>query len=76
MLPTLTGIRVEIEGETVTLAATDRYRLAVREFTWRPQRPEVSAIALVPARTLVDTAKTLGTEGEVSLALAGSTMTA
>jgi DNA polymerase III subunit beta len=72
MLPTLTGIRVEIEGESVTLAATDRYRLAVREFTWRPQRPEVSAIALVPARTLVDTAKTLGTEGEVNLALAGT----
>ena len=37
MLPTLTGIRVEIEGESVTLAATDRYRLAVREFTWRPR---------------------------------------
>lgn len=73
MLPTLTGIRVEIEGEAVTLAATDRYRLAVRELTWRPRRPEVSAIALVPARTLVDTAKTLGTEGEVDLALAGGT---
>jgi DNA polymerase-3 subunit beta len=72
MLPTLTGIRVEIEGEAVTLAATDRYRLAVREFTWRPERPEVSAIALVPARTLVDTAKTLGTETEVSIALAGA----
>jgi DNA polymerase III subunit beta len=72
MLPTLTGIRIEIEGETVTLAATDRYRLAVREMTWRPQRPEVSAIALVPARTLVDTAKTLATENEVTVALAGS----
>jgi DNA polymerase-3 subunit beta len=71
MLPTLTGIRIEIEGETVTLAATDRYRLAVRELTWRPERPEVSAIALVPARTLVDTAKTLAGEGEVTLALAG-----
>lgn len=72
MLPTLTGIRVEIEGERVTLAATDRYRLAVREFTWRPARPEVSAIALVPARTLVDAAKTLAPSGEVTLALAGS----
>ncbi|MEU2975383.1 hypothetical protein, partial [Nocardiopsis alba] len=28
-LPMLTGIRVEIEGETITLASTDRYRLAV-----------------------------------------------
>jgi len=71
MLPTLTGIRVEIEGEKVTLAATDRYRLAVRELTWRPERPEVSAIALVPARTLVDTARTLAAEGEVALALGG-----
>src|SRR5690606_5733626 len=32
MLPVLTGVRLEIEGSTVTLAATDRYRLAVREF--------------------------------------------
>lgn len=72
MLPTLTGIRVEIEGESVTLAATDRYRLAVCEFTWRPARPDVSAIALVPARTLVDAAKTLAPSGEVTLALAGS----
>lgn len=72
MLPTLTGIRIEIEGESVTLAATDRYRLAVREFTWRPEHPEVSAIALVPARTLVDTAKTLGSENAVNIALAGA----
>jgi DNA polymerase III subunit beta len=72
MLPTLTGIRIEIEGEAVTLAATDRYRLAVREFNWHPQRPEVSAIALVPARTLVDTARTLGPEGVVTIALAGA----
>jgi DNA polymerase-3 subunit beta len=71
MLPVLTGIRVEIEGETVTLAATDRYRLAVRELTWRPGRPDVTAVALVPARTLADTAKTMG-GGEVTLALAGT----
>ncbi|HSK27726.1 MAG TPA: DNA polymerase III subunit beta [Jiangellales bacterium] len=70
MLPVLTGVRVEIEGETVTLAATDRYRLAVRELSWHPERPDVSAVALVPARTLADTAKTMGT-GEVTLALAG-----
>ena len=33
-LPMLTGIRVEISGEKVVLAATDRFRLAVRELTW------------------------------------------
>src|SRR5205823_13881150 len=39
-LPVLTGIRVEIDGEDVTLAATDRYRLAVRTLRWQPVRSE------------------------------------
>ena len=30
-LPTLTGIRMEVDGGNIVLAATDRYRLAVRE---------------------------------------------
>ena len=58
-LPTLTGIRVEIDGSTITLAATDRYRLAVREFAWNPENSALETNALVPARTLADTAKTL-----------------
>ena len=70
-LPTLTGIRVEIEGPSVTLAATDRYRLAVREFTWQPLSSSAEAQALVPARVLADTAKSLVAAPEVHLALAG-----
>jgi DNA polymerase-3 subunit beta len=50
-LPVLTGVRIEIEGDTVTLAATDRYRFAVREFMWKPESPEMSAVALVPRAT-------------------------
>ena len=68
-LPTLTGIRLEIEGSSVTLAATDRYRLAVREFSWHPQSPSISAHALIPARTLADTAKSLADVDEVLIAL-------
>jgi DNA polymerase-3 subunit beta len=71
-IPMLTGVRVEIEGETVTLASTDRYRLAVRELQWKPERPDFSAIALVPARTLADTAKSLTSGAEVSIALGGA----
>lgn len=71
-IPMLTGVRVEIEGETVTLASTDRYRLAVRELHWKPDRPDFTAVALVPARTLADTAKSLTTGAEVSIALAGT----
>ena len=71
-IPMLTGVRVEIEGETVTLASTDRYRLAVRELHWKPERPDFSAVALVPARTLADTAKSLTAGAEVSIALGGT----
>ncbi len=70
MLPVLTGVRVEIDGERVTLAATDRYRLAVRELRWRPTDPEVTGTALIPARTLADTAKALASAGvEVAVSL-------
>lgn len=70
MLPVLTGVRIEIEGSSVTLAATDRYRLAVREFTWTPERPDISATALVPARVLADTAKAFASGSEITIALA------
>ncbi|MCK8676286.1 MULTISPECIES: DNA polymerase III subunit beta [Streptomyces] len=71
-LPVLTGVRIEIEGETVTLASTDRYRFAVREFRWKPESPDASAVALVPAKTLLDTAKALTSGDTVTLALSGS----
>ncbi|CCH85475.1 DNA polymerase III subunit beta [Modestobacter italicus] len=68
-LPMLTGVRLEIEDDLVTLAATDRYRLAVREFAWRPESSGLSAAVLVPARTLADAAKTLTSGPEVTLSL-------
>jgi DNA polymerase-3 subunit beta len=69
-LPVLTGVRLEIEGEKITMAATDRYRLAVRELAWTPEQSGLSAIALVPARTLADTAKSLASADKVTVALA------
>ncbi|MFJ3200303.1 DNA polymerase III subunit beta [Streptomyces sp. NPDC086989] len=71
-LPVLTGVRIEIEGDRVTLASTDRYRFAVREFLWKPENPDASAVALVPAKTLLDTAKSLTSGDTVTLALSGS----
>jgi DNA polymerase-3 subunit beta len=69
-LPTLTGIRLEIEGTHLVLAATDRYRLAVREFEWNPLSTGFSANALIPARTLAETAKALASADKMSIALA------
>ena len=72
-LPTLTGIHVEINEDSVTLAATDRYRLAVREFNWTPAQPGVSTSALMRGRTLADAAKSLTGTKNVSLSFAPTT---
>ena len=68
-LPGLTGVRIEIENDTLTLVSTDRYRLAVRELRWNPGRTGLSASVLVPARALLDTARSLTSGAEVLIAL-------
>lgn len=69
-LPSLTGVRMEIDGDKLTLICTDRYRLAVRELFWNPANPDISAAVLVPAKALTDTARSLTSAAEVSIALA------
>jgi DNA polymerase III subunit beta len=71
-LPMLTAVNVELDGATMTLAATDRYRLAVRELAWSPApgfggQGRVSL--LVPARTLSDAAKMMSAGTEVRIML-------
>ena len=56
-LPVITGVNVEINGEVITLVATDRYRLAIRELGWNPARPDARSTLLVPAKTLADAAR-------------------
>ncbi len=68
-LPLLTGVRMEIEGDTMALLATDRYRLALRELRWTPTRTDISEVALVRARTLNDAARSLGGSDQVTIAL-------
>src|SRR5699024_7430059 len=68
-LPLLTGVKVEISGETMTLMATDRYRLALRELTWNPATPGAEQTALLRGRTLHEVARSLSTGGSVDIAL-------
>ncbi|UKA54390.1 DNA polymerase III subunit beta [Arthrobacter sp. FW305-BF8] len=68
-LPILTGVRMEIEDDLITLLATDRYRLAMREVPWKPVTPGISTSALVKAKTLNEVAKTLGGSGDINLAI-------
>lgn len=57
-VPVLTAIRLEISGSGLTLAATDRYRLAVRGIPWQPTVEDPWALAHVPAKVLADVART------------------
>ena len=74
MLPVLTGVRVELQGDAIAMLATDRFRLSQRELGWSPGAPDIDAAALVPAKVLADTAKALtgGTEISIALSLPGS----
>ena len=71
-LPMLTAVNVELAGTTMTLAATDRYRLAMRELGWKPapgfgDADRVSLLVL--ARTLSDAAKMMSAGTEVAIML-------
>ena len=71
-LPMLTAVNVELDGETMTLAATDRYRLAVRDLAWNPApgfADHGRVALLVPAKTLSDAAKMMSAESEVRIML-------
>jgi DNA polymerase III subunit beta len=66
-LPMLTAVCLDIRGAVMTLAATDRYRLAVRDLSWQPVSAQTRAIALVPARTLADAARVMAPGVPVSV---------
>ena len=69
LLPVFTGVRVEIDDDTISLLATDRYRMALKELTWNPSRPQSSATALVPARVLSETSRSMTAGEEIMLSL-------
>ncbi|MFD3539663.1 hypothetical protein ACFWUQ_09195 [Streptomyces sp. NPDC058662] len=71
-LPVLTGIQITLDGETLTMAATDRYRFAVAEVpvTVAVQPSKEPLNALIPAATLSALAKRLKThEGAVGIGI-------
>jgi DNA polymerase-3 subunit beta len=68
--PVITGVQLEVSENALSLVATDRYRVAVREIAWDAGTSGVSsATALVPARTLIEIGKTFGHSGTISVAI-------
>ncbi|MEV0306478.1 DNA polymerase III subunit beta [Nonomuraea fuscirosea] len=66
-LAMLTGMRLEIEGDSVTMAATDRFRLAVSQLTWRAAAPDVATALVVPGRLLASAAKSFAAVDDVEI---------
>jgi DNA polymerase-3 subunit beta len=63
--PVLTGILVRFEGEKLVMAATDSYRLAVKETSLASPGPELDAI--VPAKALLELGRVAQETGELQL---------
>lgn len=69
LLNVFTGVKVEIDGENLSLLATDRYRMALKELTWNPASPGLEGNVLVPGKVLADTAKSMTSGETVTISL-------
>ncbi|WP_104083384.1 DNA polymerase III subunit beta [Cryobacterium sp. Y11] len=69
--PVITGVQLEVTENSLSLVATDRYRVAVREIDWDSgsNSTEGTITALVPARTLQEVGKTFGHSGTISVSI-------
>ncbi|RKT31591.1 DNA polymerase III beta subunit [Microbacterium sp. AG1240] len=72
--PVLTGVQLEVSGTRLSLVATDRYRVALRDIPWDggTSASDEPTTALVPARTLQEVGKTFAHGGDISIAFSGS----
>ena len=76
--PVLTGVQLEVSGTTLSLVATDRYRVALRDVSWdegslgSAAAGDDSTTALVPARTLTEVGKTFAHSGDIQVSFSGS----
>lgn len=67
-------MQLEVTGTQLSLVATDRYRVALREIPWDggAAASDEPTAALVPARTLQEVGKTFAHGGDISIAFSGS----
>ncbi|MFM9812785.1 DNA polymerase III subunit beta [Streptomyces scabiei] len=70
-LPVLTGIQLRHDQEagSLTLAATDRYRFAVRTIAWKNCDLTADCTTLAPGKPLLDAVKAVADDTTIDLAL-------
>ncbi|MEU9887965.1 DNA polymerase III subunit beta [Sphaerisporangium sp. NPDC051011] len=69
-LPMLTGVHTEVGDRAITMAATDRYRLTVRDLPWQAASPGFATTAMIPAKVLTAAAKTFESVERVEVGFA------
>ncbi|PZQ88992.1 MAG: DNA polymerase III subunit beta [Leifsonia xyli] len=68
--PVITGVQLEVGDNNLSLVATDRYRVAVREIDWDSGASSADGTtALVPARTLSEIGKTFAHSGTIAVSI-------
>ena len=70
LLPVFTGVKVEFDGDNLSLLATDRYRMALKEMKWNPSSKVEETSALVPGKVLAETAKSMTGSERITISLA------
>jgi DNA polymerase-3 subunit beta len=66
--PVITGVQLIVDGNSLSMMATDRYRVAIRHLPWSGDSAEALS-ALVPSRTLSEVGKTFGSAEKVSITI-------
>lgn len=64
--PVITGVQLEVGDGILSLVATDRYRVAIRDIPWDG---ETAGTALVPARVLTEIGKTFAHAQTVEISI-------
>lgn len=71
--PVITGVQLEVGETSLSLVATDRYRVAVRDIDWDGgTTSSAGTAALIPARTLSEVGKTFAHSGTVAVSIVRS----
>lgn len=67
--PVITGVQFEISENSLTLTATDRYRVATRGIDWENQSGQDNLSALVPSKIVTEVGKTFANDGTVQVSI-------
>lgn len=67
--PVITGVHFEINENSLTLTATDRYRVATRTLDWEDRGAGENLTALVPSKIVTEVGKTFAHDTEVQVTI-------